>query len=181
MAGRKERATSDPGERHGGPGRPRLEFDLDRVRLLAGIQCTNAEIAAVCGCSEDTITRRTKDDPNFAEALRVGREQGKMSLRRRQWQLAMSGHAHMLIWLGKNILGQRDRLEHSGPDGGPIQTQHTVPLDGLSVETKRRIVAELEAGEVIDLPRVEPKLVEARPSRASPMPILDRVDGRRPR
>ena len=34
----------------------------------------------------------------------------------------MEGNVTMLIWLGKQRLGQRDRLdaEHSGPEGKPI-------------------------------------------------------------
>ena len=37
-------------------------------------------------------------------------------------ELAMEGNVTMLIWLGKQRLGQRDRLdtEHSGSEGGPI-------------------------------------------------------------
>jgi hypothetical protein len=31
-----------------------------------------------------------------------------MSLKRKQYEVAMSGNVSMLIWLGKNILGQRD-------------------------------------------------------------------------
>ena len=32
----------------------------------------------------------------------------KIELRRKQWQVAMEGNVQMLIWLGKNILGQKD-------------------------------------------------------------------------
>ena len=31
----------------------------------------------------------------------------------------------MLIWLGKQMLGQRDKQEITGADGGPIQQQHS--------------------------------------------------------
>jgi hypothetical protein len=59
-------------------------------------------MAAVLGCSADTLERR------FAAVIKEGREQGKMSLKRKQYEVAMSGNVSMLIWLGKNILGQRD-------------------------------------------------------------------------
>lgn len=35
---------------------------------------------------------------------------------------AKRGSVPMLIWLGKNELGQADRHEHTGKDGGPIET-----------------------------------------------------------
>jgi hypothetical protein len=40
--------------------------------------------------------------------LLKGRESLKQSLRRAQIKLALSGNAVMLIWLGKNLLGQSD-------------------------------------------------------------------------
>ena len=92
-------------------GRPRFEFDLQQVQALATIQCTDDELGAVLGCSTDTIGRRKQEDPDFAEALKRGKEQGKVSLRRLQWKAAQNGNITMLIWLGKQFLGQRDRLQ----------------------------------------------------------------------
>ena len=40
----------------------------------------------------------------------------KMSLRRKQFELAISGNLGALIWLGKNLLGQTDRMEHTRKD-----------------------------------------------------------------
>ena len=82
--------------------RPKLEIDADQVKKLAAIQCTMTEIACVMGCSVDTLERR------FADTIKEGREQGKMSLRRKQYEVAMGGHVSMLIWLGKQHLNQSD-------------------------------------------------------------------------
>lgn len=82
--------------------RPKKDIDPEQVRKLAAIQCTTAEMAAVLGCSSDTLERR------FAAIIKEGRETGKMSLKRKQYEIAMGGNTAMLIWLGKNILGQRD-------------------------------------------------------------------------
>jgi AraC-like DNA-binding protein len=82
--------------------RPKKAIDADMVRKLAAIDCTIAEIAATLDCSRDTLERR------FRDVIDQGREQGKVSLRRRQFELASSGNATMLIWLGKQRLGQRD-------------------------------------------------------------------------
>jgi len=85
--------------------RPRLEIDTDLVEKLAVIHCTNVEIAAVVGCGEATIRRR------FGELVAKGREQGKMILRRKQYEAAMGGNITMMIWLGKQILRQSDKAE----------------------------------------------------------------------
>jgi hypothetical protein len=61
------------------------------------------EIASVVGCSVDTLEKR------FSDLIKKGRESGKASLRRQQWALAQKGDKTMLIWLGKQYLGQRDQ------------------------------------------------------------------------
>lgn len=83
-------------------GRPKKEVDGKLVKDLASIFCTMNEIAAVVGCSVDTLERR------YAEALKRGRETAKSSLRRLQWKAAKKGNTSILIWLGKNYLGQRE-------------------------------------------------------------------------
>jgi hypothetical protein len=83
-------------------GRPKLEIDPELVYKLAVIHCSPKEIAQIVGCSADTIRGR------FSDILAKGRAEGKQSLRRKQMEVAMSGNTSMLIWLGKNILGQSD-------------------------------------------------------------------------
>lgn len=82
--------------------RPRKQISETVVQRLAGIGCTMIEIASVCDCSVDVLERR------FAEVIKKGRESGKASLRRQQWALASKGSVAMLIWLGKQMLGQRE-------------------------------------------------------------------------
>lgn len=56
---------------------------------------------------------------------------GKISLRRKQFQTALAGKGNvsMLIWLGKQWLGQKDAAEFSGPDNGPIQLKYSLDDD----------------------------------------------------
>ncbi len=82
---------------------PKLKLDPKTIRNLASIGCTLAEIASVMGCSVDTLERR------YAADIKEGREHGKATLRRLQWQGANAGNPTMLIWLGKQMLGQRDQ------------------------------------------------------------------------
>lgn len=86
-------------------GRPHKELDLEQIRELAMIQCTNGEIAAVMRCSVDTL------HDNYYEIIKDAREAGKCSLRRAQWKKAVvDGNPALLIWLGKFILGQKDEM-----------------------------------------------------------------------
>lgn len=102
-----------------GAGRPPIEFDLKQIQGLAQIQCTDEEMAAVIGCSVDTLARRKLDDPAFMEALQRGKGTGRAALRRLQWQRANGGSDTMLIWLGKQLLGQRDKESlHIGNEDG---------------------------------------------------------------
>lgn len=97
-------------------GRPKKEIDWPKVEAMCRIQCTGEEIASVLGFSYDTLERACKREHNinFADYIAQKKEGGKASLRRNQWKLAESGNATMLIWLGKNILGQADKAEISG-------------------------------------------------------------------
>ena len=45
-----------------------------------------------------------------------GFESGKASLRRKQYEVAMGGNCTMLVWLGKQYLGQTDKIDASVKD-----------------------------------------------------------------
>jgi hypothetical protein len=82
--------------------KPQLDIDPVEVEKLAKIGATNCEIADFFGCSEATIRGR------FCENLTKGRAAKKLRLRQLQWKAAEQGNTSMLIWLGKNELGQSD-------------------------------------------------------------------------
>ena len=58
-----------------------------------------------------------------AEAWDRGKDEGKASLRRLQYDSAKKGNVTAQIWLGKQWLNQKDKSETelSGKDGEPIQ------------------------------------------------------------
>lgn len=93
--------------------RPRFEIDWGVFDELCDIQCTQEEIAQVIGCSVDTIQRAVKRDKklSFAEYYKKASAGGKTSLRRFQWSAAKKGSVPMMIWLGKQYLGQSDKVE----------------------------------------------------------------------
>lgn len=88
-------------------GRPKIEVDLDEVRELAAEGNTSAHIAAVLGFGKTTLFKR-KD---IKAAYENGRAELCVNLRHWQLEAAKSGNTQMLIWLGKQYLGQSDIIQ----------------------------------------------------------------------
>ena len=74
----------------------------EEVQKLSKFGMTNVEIADFFGCDESLIRK------SYSEYLTKGRAEMKLRLRQLQWKSAEKGNAVMLIWLGKQILGQSD-------------------------------------------------------------------------
>ena len=53
---------------------------------------------------------------SYSENLTKGRANVKIRLRKLQWQSAENGNVTMQIFLGKNILGQQDKIEQTELD-----------------------------------------------------------------
>jgi len=85
--------------------RPKKPIDENLVEKLARVGCSNESIAIQVGCSVDTLTRR------YAELLQKSREGLKTQLRIWQLEAAKKGNTAMLIWLGKQMLGQTEKVE----------------------------------------------------------------------
>ena len=123
-------------------GRPPIIVDWSIVDAMCAIHCTGPEIAAVTGVSEDSLTRKCKQQHKilFAEYIRQKSLKGKASLRRRQWKAADAGDRTMLVWLGKQWLEQTDKIEQ--------QTEHTGTM-GLADEA-RELLRDPEARRALD-------------------------------
>lgn len=86
----------------------KLSLDPDQIKRMAQCGSTVEEIAYVHGCSTKTIQRR------YMEAYHAGLADLKIAIRKKQIEVALSGDkgsATMLIWLGKQLLGQSDKVE----------------------------------------------------------------------
>jgi len=83
-------------------GRDKKPVRVEDVFRLAAMGCKDTEIADWHGIDTNTLRY------NFSVELVKGRESLKQSLRKKQIDVALQGNVTMLIWLGKNILGQSD-------------------------------------------------------------------------
>ena len=93
-------------------GRPVVKINKHDVEKLSRLGCTDQDMAYWFECSIRTIARRRADNEWFVEAEERGRAQARNSLRQHQMRLALAGNVTMLVWLGKNLLGQSDRQQH---------------------------------------------------------------------
>jgi hypothetical protein len=94
-------------------GRPKIKLDLAVVKKLCSLHCTGEEIASVLDVSYDTLERRIKElgYNSFSEFFIRFSAEGKISIRRKQYELAMQGNVHMLKQLGTSWLGQSDKQQ----------------------------------------------------------------------
>jgi len=106
-------------------GRRPHVFDLEKVEDLAELDCTLAEMAVALGCSERTFREHRAHDPALQAAVDRGRARGAIELRRAQHMAAHAGNPTMLIWLGKQRLGQRNfsRTELTRVDRDAVEVE----------------------------------------------------------
>lgn len=100
-----ERSPSTPGPK------PKLDYSealVTQIRSLGKIQATVEEIASVLQVAERTLQNFFTTYPDVKDAHETGKAEGRASLRRAQFAKALGGDATMQIWLGKQLLGQRE-------------------------------------------------------------------------
>ena len=86
-------------------GRPKKKLDKDVIAKLSQIGCTQEEIGSIVGISARTLQRR------YADLVAENKHIGKASLRKKMWDKALKGNDKLLIWLSKNELNMRDKIE----------------------------------------------------------------------
>lgn len=79
-----------------------------QVEKLASYGLTNKEIAEALGYDDTTLKRK------FENFLTKGKANLRQRLKRKQIDVALGGNVSMLIWLGKQYLGQADKLDENG-------------------------------------------------------------------
>lgn len=130
--------------KHPGMGRKPKVVDWSLVRRLAKIHCTASEIGSMVGLSARALSSR----PEFPRIYKNGWDSGSMSLRRMQWMTAEKGNMVMQIFLGKQMLGQSDKVWMSTPPGEPIELSMKPDLKKLSVDELCVLRALLEKAQV---------------------------------
>lgn len=94
-------------------GRKKIVWAEEQFRQfekLCSLQCTEEDICATFNVTDKTLNRLLKEHygKGFSEVYTKYSAVGKISLRRAQFKAAEKGNPHILIWLGKQYLGQRE-------------------------------------------------------------------------
>lgn len=109
--------------------------DWEKIENACEIQCTGEEIAGIMGFSYDTLERKIKEKFGMSAAdwIKSKSQGGRASLRRLQWKSANNGNTSMLIWLGKQYLGQTDKNDMSiGGIVSPRLTYRRITVNATS-------------------------------------------------
>ena len=130
--------------------KPRIQIDKAELEKWARAGATQVEIAARLGVCTRTLERRLKEK-EYRDCLPKAEAELKISLRTKQIQLALAGNPAMLIWLGKQYLGQKDKweTENVGFDGATlVQNKITIELvqNDRTISTGPRLL--IPSGEI---------------------------------
>ena len=119
-------------------GRPRIEIDFEMLEKLCELHCTRDEICNFLKVNDETLSARISEQgyDSFSTYYKKHLGGGKISLRRLQWKAANEGSVPMLIWLGKQVLGQKDKIEQDIKDVTPLPQFILEDCIDLNIEKK---------------------------------------------
>ena len=95
-------------------GRPKSldDVDFEQVSLMGRFRATHETMAEHFDVCVRTIERYMKDEESdFCRVYKKAFSECKMSIAEAQVKSALEGNATLLIWLGKQHLGQVDKQE----------------------------------------------------------------------
>ncbi len=109
MAGKK------PGPNKGEGGRPLIvwdDADWRKFDLMCKCGVRQMDIAEAFGCSPDTIGAIVRREKQMSFSAYKDQKAGyaRAEIMEKQMELALKGDRTMLIWLGKNLCGQSDKI-----------------------------------------------------------------------
>jgi hypothetical protein len=112
-------------------GRPPLDFAETKVADLIDRGASNREIADILGYDHVMVANR------ISPLLKKKRAERRLRIREAQCKLAMEGNPKLLIWLGKQLLGQSElKAGARGEQGSKRRTLDDIPDDEPDVETR---------------------------------------------
>ncbi len=103
-------------------GRNKVVIPEEEVAELSKLHCTNKEMADFYDVPLQTFV------DNFRDIITKSRVITKQRLRKAQLDLALNGDRTMLIWLGRNMLGQTEN---------PLSTDSSQVLPWLDEESDK--------------------------------------------
>lgn len=106
-------------------------------------QVSDVEAAAYFGMKEEVFLARIAENGRLAKVYDTARDGGKAEIRMAQHDAAIEGDKTMLTWLGKQYLGQTDKIDHKVDkpvEGQPVSITQIV-LQSLPQEQLEALYA----------------------------------------
>ncbi len=133
------------------------EVNLASIADWAQIGFRWPDIAVELEISARTLRRYRATNPLIDPAYQKGLARMRRSLRSKQYDLAMKGNVTMLIWLGKNELGQSDKKDlrslhlHANADNEAALSALS-EMDTQELQERLAVLREMKALEdIIDI------------------------------
>lgn len=145
-AARARAAKAQPGKNKGGrpPAMVADEKTLAELKKLGGMHATMEEIAGWFEVSRTTLTKFLNENEKARDMIDFGKAGGKLNLRRLQFRSAERSIT-MQIWLGKQLLGQTDKIEEK------VEQNTTIDVISDAATTADRKFARLIASKRAEL------------------------------
>jgi len=107
MSNKKEKSPFDRGGR-----RTPYPINWDEVDKFLMAGASGVQIASVIGITYETLYERCVKEKKkpWSEYSLEKKQKGNSMLLGKQYQIAMKGNVTMLVWLGKQRLGQREKF-----------------------------------------------------------------------
>lgn len=137
----------------------------DQVEIFGKVLATHEEMASYFNCCVRTIERYmhieiaedgSEKISEFCRVYKTAASTTKLSLRRKQLQKATKGDNAMLIWLGKQLLGQKESSESKNIS----EVKNTVILEEQDKETD---LSNLSDEELVQYANISEKLAQGAP------------------
>jgi hypothetical protein len=115
----------------------KTRINKDIFENLCKLHCTESEISGVFDICEDTLNTWCKETygETFSDTYKKKSASGNIALRRAQFRMA-ENNATMAIWLGKQYLGQIDKIEGT--------TEVRLPITNIEVVDNSKLKKKFE-------------------------------------
>lgn len=127
-------------------------IDPAMIQAWAQVDCTLQEICGLLGVSLAWFDDYRNANPEVDAALVRGRASARYGLRNAQMREALAGNSQLLIWMGKQMLGQSDKVQADVKVGISVALEDAVAeLRALSKEDVLAIRSLMIEGDVVEV------------------------------
>lgn len=133
---------------NGRGGKPSVQWNLKTLEKMAARWLSHEAMADLLEISRECLQTALRNNPDVKRAIRLGRAKRQDKLLTKQWANADRGNVVMQIWLGKNYLGQTDKVMHSNDPAAPFEADlaNTIVLKIQAFQDQKRRQQELAEG-----------------------------------